>query len=303
MRLQLYGPAGLRKLVRTSLQITQPNITGLYCAHELLRKGETPTSCELGDLHANERPGRDINSDEDGLWRNFEEEDGISVDAGPIEHRVSCFGYVFKERPPLKVTSDYLAKIDDIPRAYLPSDLTSPRLLLKDLIQGRQITLTNGDIIVPPLPASVTTKIVVLGDTSDPSGVEPLARDASLLVHEATNAYIPPELQIKQRRYSTTTPNSPQSVREKAISRGHSTPDMAGAFARRINAKRLYLNHFSAKFPPPGPPERNSCSKDAGEREMRIAVLREIERQASEAWGFGDAVCAWDLLQVDVSLD
>jgi ribonuclease Z len=35
-------------------------------------------------------------------------------------------------------------------------------------------------------------------------------------------------------------------VEQKARSRGHSTPDMVGAFARRIQARRVTLNHFSA---------------------------------------------------------
>jgi ribonuclease Z len=35
-------------------------------------------------------------------------------------------------------------------------------------------------------------------------------------------------------------------VEQKARSRGHSTPDMVGAFARRIGARRVALNHFSA---------------------------------------------------------
>lgn len=34
-------------------------------------------------------------------------------------------------------------------------------------------------------------------------------------------------------------------VEQKARSRGHSTPDMVGAFARRIRARRVALNHFS----------------------------------------------------------
>lgn len=73
--------------MRTSLQITQPNITGMYSAHELLRKEDSLTSCQPEELHGNESPGKDIHCDEDGLWRNFEEEDGIQVDAGPIVHR------------------------------------------------------------------------------------------------------------------------------------------------------------------------------------------------------------------------
>jgi hypothetical protein len=54
------------------------------------------------------------------------------------------------------------------------------------------------------------------------------------------------------------------------------------------------------RFPPPGPP---NLSNPSDERVHRIAVLREIERQASEAWGLGEAVCAWDFLKVDVDPD
>jgi ribonuclease Z len=113
-----------------------------------------------------EDPGRDIHCDEDGLWRDFEDDDGIQVDAGPIEHRgvsslipisprvrrnpVPCFGYVFKEKPKPRVTPQYLSMLDDIPRAHLPADVWNPRYLLKDLRQGRGVTLENREVIEPP---------------------------------------------------------------------------------------------------------------------------------------------------------
>ena len=40
---------------------------------------------------------------------------------------------------------------------------------------------------------------------------------------------------------------SPEVVRDKALARGHSVPEMAGAFARRIGAKALVLNHISTR--------------------------------------------------------
>lgn len=96
-------------------------------------------------------------------------------------------------------------------------------------------------MIDPPPRDLAGRKLVILGDTSDASAIIPLAQDASLLVHEATNAWLPPALE-KRARLTT-----PAEVREKAISRGHSTPDMAGEFARAIRARRLFLNHFSVK--------------------------------------------------------
>lgn len=81
--------------------------------------------------------------------------------------------------------------IDQIPRAHLPPDIWNPRYMLNDLVKGHSITLTNGEVIEPPELSDDGMKIVILGDTSDPSGVEPLAQNASLLVHESTNARVP----------------------------------------------------------------------------------------------------------------
>ena len=86
-------------------------------------------------------------------------------------------------------------------------------------------------------------KIVVLGDTCDPSSITNLAQNASLLVHEATDAHIPVNVDRNLRGDKKT----PESIFQKTMAKGHSTPGMAGAFAREINAERLVLNHFSGK--------------------------------------------------------
>lgn len=87
-------------------------------------------------------------------------------------------------------------------------------------------------------------KLVILGDTYDPSNIKNLAMGASLLVHEATDTHIPAEVDASLSR------KTPQMINEKTISRGHSTPGMAGLFAKEINAQLLALNHFSAKYGP-----------------------------------------------------
>lgn len=62
------------------------------------------------------------------------------------------------------------------------------------------------------------------------------------------------------------------TVEAEAIDHGHSTPLMAAAFATRVNAKMLVLNHFSARY--------KGDSSDAS-----VAGMMRIERQAGRASG------------------
>lgn len=76
------------------------------------------------------------------------------------------------------------------------------------------------------LPPRRPRKIVILGDTCNPAAIEHLAKDADVLVHEST----------------CMDEDLSAALRQK-----HSTAGMAGAFARRINARHLILNHFSPR--------------------------------------------------------
>lgn len=99
------------------------------------------------------------------------------------------------------------------------------------------VILKDGTVIQPQPDDDPARKIVILGDTSDPSAIAPLAQDASLLVHEATYAFFP-------LRTLQTGNIGLESVRETAKLRGHSTADMAGKFAKEIKARMLVLNHI-----------------------------------------------------------
>ncbi|KAG7092228.1 hypothetical protein E1B28_008594 [Marasmius oreades] len=136
--------------------------------------------------------------------------------------------------------------------------------------------------------APLSRKLVFLGDTYDASPIVPLCLDPppSLVVHESTEAFIPEGIDPKSKRSSET-------VKEKALARGHSTPEQAGEFARKVGTQQLVLNHIGSRFPTPSPTDTKG---------IRANVLQEMERQASVAWGMGNAHVAFDFMRVNVPL-
>ncbi|KIJ33022.1 hypothetical protein M422DRAFT_183727, partial [Sphaerobolus stellatus SS14] len=245
VRLEFYGPSGLRQMIRTNLKLTQMSLLGKYAAHELLFDNEPTFTNEETELHSNEVPGQDIRIGPDGLWHNIEDSEGFTIDAGPIVHRVTSLGYVFNEKPTFHIGLAYLRMLDDLNPLILPRGVSRARALLSTLADNENpqpVTLQDGSIIYPPPRELAGRKLVILGDTSDPSAMIPISQDADVLVHESTNAWIPASLSKNQSTLMT-----PEEVQAKAISRGHATPGMAGQFAATIRAKALYLNHFGVK--------------------------------------------------------
>lgn len=144
----------------------------------------------------------------------------FSVTAVPIKHTVFCLGYIIQE-------SDQRGRID---AELLTNEFkVPPGPIYKELIAGKSIRAPDGREITPEMvmgKARRPRKIVILGDTYDPSSIIDHAMDADVLIHESTCC--DEDVQI-------------------ALSKGHSTAGMAGEFARKIRAKHLILNHFSPR--------------------------------------------------------
>lgn len=297
-RLDIFGPNGLRELVRMSLKITQTTLAGRYAVHELLLPGDGPYPCGQSDLHPNEATGRNLAQSSNGYWTDFEADLGWTVSAGPIKHRIPCIGYVFQESPRVAPHESriYLEPLDRNAEALAAQGVRNPRSLLGQLLRSRKtITLPDGTVLDPPA-LHPGRKLVMLGDTCDPWSIQGIAMGATVLVHEATNAYIPLSIDPKGPKADTEA-----SVTERAILRGHSTPKMAGDFARAIRAHRLVLNHFGSRFSSPGRTSTDYEESDMpATSDVRADVMAEIERQASCAWGGGQAIAAYDLMCLDL---
>jgi ribonuclease Z len=247
-----------------------------YVVHEVRFPEDPPGDQSALPRLAAELPGRDI-AQQDGVWPLIYEDKIVTVSAAPIHHSVPCVGYVVQEKP-------IPGQMD--PKKYVPElkRTKSPMSLMSRLQQGESITLSDGTVLHGP-ERRPGRKITILGDTYDPSPIAELAMDSSVLIHEATNAYLPgvDETTKETETYKT--------VEARAKSRGHSTPEMAGQFAARIRAKQLMLNHFSARYP-----------GNDDEDEKAESVMSAIRKCANEKYD-GPVLCARDLLSVDVFLD
>ncbi|HWS70916.1 MAG TPA: ribonuclease Z [Thermoanaerobaculia bacterium] len=146
-------------------------------------------------------------------------EDGFRVVAAPLEHRIECFGFA--------VIEDDLPGTFDVDRARALGVPAGP--LFGHLQRGESVSI--GDRVVEPHEVlgarRAGRRIVYCTDTIRCAAAMELARDADLLIHEAT--------------YD-------DSMAMEARERGHSTAVEAAEVARDAGAKRLVLTHLSSRY-------------------------------------------------------
>lgn len=259
--------------------------------------------------HANERRGRDIRMDPDQcIWKDVVCAGTIRISAAPITHRCPTVGYVFEEPPSWSqsISPRELAILDSNTEALFQREgLRHPRKLLRTLLQERQpLHLPDGNILYPPPLDRAGRKVCVLGDTCDASagwhdrGMAILARDADVLVHECTYASMGEAERQHMRATDAKMADdlhkymlAPDEALERAVSRGHAVPQIVGNFAALIRARRIVLNHFSARLPAPlvastepltSVDQLQDESRETSE--IRFHVMREIERQVTQFW-------------------
>jgi ribonuclease Z len=280
--LEIYGPKNLRGMLRTVLTATYTNLLGRYVVNELHFPGDRAPPYETKRWHPNELRGRDILQTNPGMWENFIVDEDLRVSAAEIAHSIPSLGFVVEENPlPGRLTKELLEFYTTHIKAH-----NLPRSTLSLIQNGQTITLPSGEQLGPP-PSRPGRKVVILGDTCDPSRLISLSQNANVVVHEATNAYIQ-DLDVGM---------SHASVEQRTISRGHSTPQMAGKFATACQAKILLLNHFSARYADEG-------ESIIGKSGLLIeghenGVMAEI-RDLAKLEFYGTVVCARDLLTWEI---
>ncbi len=143
----------------------------------------------------------------------------ISVECFRVKHRIDCWGFIFREiRNPRTVVPER-AKSYEIPAAFF-----------EQLKKGEDYRTKKGVIIPNEEVTVANTKgrtYAYCADTIYDISLADKIKDIDLVYHEAT--YLKAEHQ-------------------RAAERFHSTTEQAADVARKANAKKLLIGHFSSRY-------------------------------------------------------
>ncbi|MFD1486279.1 ribonuclease Z [Lacticaseibacillus baoqingensis] len=188
--LTIYGPEGIERFVRTSLQVTQTRLP-----YKLTFK-----------LLAN--PGVAF------------EDETFKVSFDTLDHRITSFGFRVEEKPHPGELLIEKVKAAKVPMGPVYGQLKAGKTVT--LADGRR--LDGHDFIGP---AQLGRTVAILGDTRKTEHTLQLAQDADVLVHEST--FGPEEAKLARQYF-------------------HTTNLQAAKMAKAAGAKRLLLNHISARY-------------------------------------------------------
>lgn len=135
----------------------------------------------------------------------------------PLEHRMDCCGFLFKEKPGLPHINREMTDFYEVPLCYLDSIKAGADWVTAD---GR--TIANSRLTTPAAPPRM---YAYCSDTMFKPDLAKLVEGVDLLYHEATY-------------------NNAQEA--KARARAHSTASQAAQIARLANARKLMIGHYSA---------------------------------------------------------
>ena len=140
----------------------------------------------------------------------------LTVRAFKTEHDVPSYGYIIETEPVRKFHEQKAKSMGVLGRLF--TEIQEKGSLE---IKGRKILLDEVSYVKPG------KKIVISGDTLPCDATAAAAKDADLLIHEAT---------------------FDSSLKDEAKSRKHSTGAAAAELAKKASVKKLILTHISARY-------------------------------------------------------
>lgn len=147
------------------------------------------------------------------------EDRSVSVYTIPLDHRVPCAGFLFKEQEVERHLIGDMAKFYNIPLKELPQIKKGA-----DFVTEEGVIVPNSRLTRDAEPAR---SYAYCSDTAYSESILPIIENVDLLYHEATF------LDADAARAKET---------------GHTTALQAALIAQKANAKKLIIGHFSSRY-------------------------------------------------------
>ncbi len=158
-----------------------------------------------------------------GIDQLLDEKD-FTVSAFPLQHRISCYGFLIREKP----------KPWRIRKEHLPEDI-----LIQDIVKlknGHDVLDKDGNVKYAcseyTLPPKHSRSYAYCSDTIFDKSIPDYIRNVDLLYHEATFA---------------------SDMQDRAESTYHSTAAQAATIASLAGVGKLLLGHYSTRYKELGP--------------------------------------------------
>lgn len=190
--LHVYGPKGIKEMMETIFRITETHQGFEVVFHELSSKKSEKVF----------------------------EDNRVEVFTIPLDHRIYCNGYLFKEKP--KERHLNMQEISKYPEIEICD--------YHNLKRGKDIQLSDGYILKNEnltKPAEPSVSYAFCSDTRYLESIIPIIKNVDVLYHEATFLH---------------------DLKKMADYTGHTTALEAAKIARKANVKKLILGHFSNRY-------------------------------------------------------
>ncbi|WP_373057446.1 ribonuclease Z [Zunongwangia sp. H14] len=189
--LHIYGPKGIKEIITLQLKLSNSWTNYALYFHELESKSP----------------------------QMIYEDDRITVETIPLNHRIYTNGFLFKEKP-----GDRKLLIDKAVKYKIDVSL------YKSLKKGKDVTSETGELIsnklvtaAPPAPKSYA----YCSDTMYSPDIIPQIKNTNVLYHEAT--FLEDKIEL-------------------AAPTKHSTAKQAASIAKKAGVGKLLLGHYSTRY-------------------------------------------------------
>ena len=187
--LHIHAPAPLEELIKLQLNFASTQL------------------CYPLYFHALEDEGLIVNSDK------------ITIECFKVQHRIDCWGFLFREKKNARKLDAERAKIYEIPAAFYDKLQQG-----HDYVNKKGTIVPNEEVTTPgPIPKSYA----YCADTIYFESLAEKVKAVDMLYHETT--YL-------------------KDLHQRAAERFHSTTIQAGAIAKKAGVKKLLIGHFSSKY-------------------------------------------------------